>query len=113
MQDDFKLRSGWTKYLLRRAFEADLPSEVAWRRDKKGFTNPQSEWIRSELKSEILSRFMGDATVYRLGLVQKDDFLSLYNSVLSGRIGAEDRLVFRVLSLEVFLNVYSSFIAQP
>jgi asparagine synthase (glutamine-hydrolysing) len=113
VRDDFKLRAGWTKYLLRRAFEADLPPEIAWRRDKKGFTNPQSEWIRAELKSEILSRFNGDAVVYRLGLVQKEEFLSCYQKVLSNGPGGDDRLVFRVLSLEVFLNVFSRFLALP
>ncbi len=29
-----KTRRGWTKYILRRAMEPYLPSEVVWRRDK-------------------------------------------------------------------------------
>ena len=27
-----------------------LPADITWRRDKQGFINPQSEWIKNELK---------------------------------------------------------------
>jgi asparagine synthase (glutamine-hydrolysing) len=45
-----KLFKGWTKYSLRKAFAKWLPPEIAWRKDKQGFTMPQEEWLRGDLK---------------------------------------------------------------
>lgn len=36
----FRLRDGWTKWSLRKAFADDLPGAVAWRRNKVGFGVP-------------------------------------------------------------------------
>lgn len=106
----YKLSNGWTKYALRKAFSADLPESIAWRRDKKGFSNPQSEWIRSTLKSEIESRFSGDAHIYRLGLIDRGVLLDAYSKVLAGDRWADDLAVFRALSTELFLQAYSGSI---
>jgi asparagine synthase (glutamine-hydrolysing) len=46
----FKIREGWTKYVLRRAMEQVLPSEVTWRKDKMGFAAPERTWIGSATK---------------------------------------------------------------
>jgi asparagine synthase (glutamine-hydrolysing) len=42
----YKIRHGWTKWLLRLAVEDLLPPEIVWRRDKLGFATPPwaSRW---------------------------------------------------------------------
>ena len=45
--DEYKLRGGWTKYCLREAMRPFLPPQIAWRKDKKGFSNPQGEWLQA------------------------------------------------------------------
>jgi asparagine synthase (glutamine-hydrolysing) len=42
---------GYSKYILRKSAESFLPPEVVWRKDKKGFITPQSEWQDSSLKA--------------------------------------------------------------
>lgn len=42
--DDFKIREGWQKYIVRKAMH-DLPEKIRFRKDKKGFTTPHDEWI--------------------------------------------------------------------
>jgi asparagine synthase (glutamine-hydrolysing) len=37
----YKIRHGWTKWLLRLAVRDLLPPEIVWRRDKLGFATPQ------------------------------------------------------------------------
>ncbi len=46
LPDDVKRRAGWSKYGLRRALDGLLPSNVVWRRDKKGFPTPLGNWLR-------------------------------------------------------------------
>lgn len=42
---NFKIRKGWTKWLLREAMKDKLPPEITWRKDKTGFEPPQQEWL--------------------------------------------------------------------
>ena len=50
---NLKLRSMDTKYLLKKTFWDDFPSEVQ-NRDKQGFSIPIKNWIRNELKCMML-----------------------------------------------------------
>ena len=39
-----KYKDGFSKYILRKTFENDVPPEIIWNRNKQGFPVPQSEW---------------------------------------------------------------------
>ncbi len=45
LPDDLKIRDGWQKWLLRMAIN-ELPEEIKFRKDKKGYTTPQIEWMK-------------------------------------------------------------------
>lgn len=42
----FKIRNGWTKWLLRETMKNSLPPEIAWRKEKVGFEPPQQKWMQ-------------------------------------------------------------------
>ncbi len=44
----FKIRKGWTKYLLRDAMSNILPEEITWRVDKIGYEPPQKKWLQAQ-----------------------------------------------------------------
>jgi asparagine synthase (glutamine-hydrolysing) len=48
LPSEFKIHNGWTKYLMREAFQDILPEEIAWRKDKIGFEPPQKSWMDSK-----------------------------------------------------------------
>ncbi len=50
---NFKIRNGWTKWLLRKSMENVLQNEITWRRDKVGFEPPQKQWM-SDVKIQEL-----------------------------------------------------------
>jgi asparagine synthase (glutamine-hydrolysing) len=52
LPSDFKIRDGWTKWLLRVSMEGALPQETVWRRDKTGFESPQQEWMQNPALQE-------------------------------------------------------------
>jgi asparagine synthase (glutamine-hydrolysing) len=54
--DEFKIRAGRTKAVLRSAVDPLLPAVVAQRRDKLGFTTGEFVWQGGVLKSEYLTR---------------------------------------------------------
>jgi asparagine synthase (glutamine-hydrolysing) len=39
------IKNGWSKFLVRKALDGDLPERISWRRDKKGFSVPESKWL--------------------------------------------------------------------
>jgi asparagine synthase (glutamine-hydrolysing) len=62
LNNSFKIRKGWTKYILRKAVEDVLSSEITWRRNKFGFEAPSRIWLkdtdffrRQISKSKIIS----------------------------------------------------------
>jgi len=51
----FKIRQGWTKWLLRKAMENEMPAEIVWRKDKIGYEPPQREWMQEAGMQEAIS----------------------------------------------------------
>ena len=45
LPDSFKIRGGWTKWIMRRSFETILPEQITWRKDKIGYEPPQEQWM--------------------------------------------------------------------
>jgi asparagine synthase (glutamine-hydrolysing) len=50
----FKIREGWTKWLLRRSMEDVLPPAITWRKDKTGFEPPQKNWMHDARLQEYI-----------------------------------------------------------
>jgi len=50
----FKIREGWTKWLLRRSMEDILPPAIVWRRDKTGYEPPQRLWMEDPMLQEYI-----------------------------------------------------------
>ena len=54
LPSQFKIHGGWTKWILRKAFETKLPSETVWRKDKVGFEPPQKSWMEHALVKDYI-----------------------------------------------------------
>lgn len=50
----FKIRKGWTKWLLRETMKEKLPASIAWRKDKVGFEPPQQQWMQEPRLQEAV-----------------------------------------------------------
>ena len=50
----FKIREGWTKWLLRQSMKEQLPAEIVWRKDKIGFEPPQKKWMQNAELQEMI-----------------------------------------------------------
>ena len=50
----FKIRKGWTKWLLRQSMSEKLPSEIVWRKNKIGFEPPQKEWMQDKRVQDMI-----------------------------------------------------------
>lgn len=88
---NYKLNDGWTKYILRKAIENELPKEISWRKNKYGFEAPENLWLAdknyfySEIKkSAILSPYL------------KNDISNLNN-----------RTLWRLFNISIWEKIYN------
>ena len=54
----FKMKNGWTKFILRKVADKILPENIVWRKNKFGFEAPTKSWLESikvEIKESIES----------------------------------------------------------
>lgn len=78
---DFKIKHGWSKYVLRKSAETILPAEIVWRKRKIGFEAPRkwfddrgeilrvirsSEFLRGFLDTTAIPDAVDDSTFWRL-----------------------------------------------
>lgn len=56
MKPEYKIKDGWTKYILRKALKGILPDSVVWRKNKLGFNAPEKTWLthhEAKMKEQI------------------------------------------------------------
>jgi asparagine synthase (glutamine-hydrolysing) len=51
---DYKIRDGFTKWILRKSMEQKLPGEIVWRKGKVGFEPPQKDWMQDKHVQEMI-----------------------------------------------------------
>ena len=54
LPSNFKIRKGWTKWLLRESMAKSLPAEIAWRQEKVGFEPPQKSWMENKQVQDFI-----------------------------------------------------------
>jgi asparagine synthase (glutamine-hydrolysing) len=77
VNNEFKIKGGWTKYLLRRGIEKNLPASIVWRKNKLGFNAPEKTWLdqmNEEMVAEIQNSvaLSGFIDMSRLDLTKLD-----------------------------------------
>jgi asparagine synthase (glutamine-hydrolysing) len=78
-----KINKGWTKFILRKTM-TDLPHEIRYRRDKKGFTIPEESFLRNQLNTSIMS-MEKYSILHEWGLINKNNFINYYKDFLNGK----------------------------
>lgn len=103
---DKKMRNGWSKYILRKSF-AELPPDIRWRRDKKGFVLPEENWLRTDFKEDIFNMFKSNNNLLtKMNLIDPDKFLSYYQKYLSGDRGIHTTDISRIYIAEKWLQKF-------
>lgn len=107
---ELKISNGWTKSVMRTAFESSLPRKIIWRRDKQGFSNPQETWLRGPLRAQLDNLFHSDAAMYQHDLIDRAALLKLWERFLSGDHSVAHRQIFAAWALETWLGRFSAYI---
>lgn len=82
LPDDYKIKNGVTKKILREAMKGILPEAIRMRMDKMGFVTPEEYWIRS--KPEIFRKEIEIAIDASGGILTKD-CLSRFDDIIADK----------------------------
>jgi asparagine synthase (glutamine-hydrolysing) len=112
---EWKLRDGWTKWVFRKAMQSFLPASIIWRKDKQGFTIPQAEWLKNELRDKIEDIIGGEMLSADLGLIDRQAVQRRYQAYCKqppnrGLISFKD--VFNPIALEIWLRRFESSVCR-
>jgi asparagine synthase (glutamine-hydrolysing) len=97
-----KLRGRDTKYILKKALSAKIPSEIR-NRKKAGFPVPYASWLRNELKDLVWDVLMDSKTIGR-GYFKRDAIESLLKANSNGSDHSKE--IFSLLSLELWQRAF-------
>ncbi len=102
LPSSLKIKNGWTKYILRRAIN-ELPKEIAWRRDKQGFINPEKKWLKHDFQNKIIDLFK-ESKLDEAGIIDKNKLLEVYRNFLRGDIKTWYADITRFLIAELWIR---------
>lgn len=86
IEDGFKIRNGYTKYILREVMQSIMPEPVRMRVDKKGFSVPENQWFCTEKFQTFIMNILQSDSFRKRGFIKPDKAISLYKKHLKGEV---------------------------
>ena len=103
LPDDFKIRNGLTKAVLREGMKDIVPQAILDRRDKMGFVTPEVVWVK-EAGSAQFRKALADAIEASQGLLT-DQAATALDDAIAGRSDYNSTL-WRMISLGVWMRKF-------
>jgi asparagine synthase (glutamine-hydrolysing) len=110
---EYKIRDGWTKWVLRKAVEPILPANVAWRRSKMGYPTPAARWIKSGRDKEAARELLFSQSFLDREIISKNSVGYYWRQHQNGDA---DRswLLYRYATVELWYRQYiDAFAPNP
>jgi len=103
LPDDYRIRGGQGKHILKKAMEGMLPQDIIYR-EKRGFPLPLREWLQGDLYEPTRDILLSHRFLDR-GIVRRD---YVERILASHRAGREDhsRRIFSFLTLETWMRTF-------
>lgn len=97
----YKIKKGWSKYILRKLMETKISDKIVWRKYKMGFLTPQREW-KNELNEELMTEIKGMTFPE---LLDKNAFLRFCETDLKSNVHLSE--FWRMYSLLKWIAVFN------
>jgi asparagine synthase (glutamine-hydrolysing) len=101
------IHNGWSKFSLRKALDGALPQGISWRRDKKGFSVPESQWLM-ETSSFWTAQIAAKAHLDESQLINKEELCKALPRIFSNAaFASEQNFVFRYVSYLIWIEQFN------
>lgn len=99
-----KIRNGQTKWIMREALKGVLPEKIRTRQDKIGFATPEENWLRKDLKNELITCFSSKSFGER-GYFDQREVKRLHELFLNNKF-QDSQLFWRLYCLEIWFQTF-------
>lgn len=103
LPNEYKIKDGQGKYLLKKTMENLLPNSIIYRK-KMGFPVPVNQWFGKELNDKARDILLSKKSIQR-GYINPDYLTKILGQQLKGK-GNHGRRIFSLLNLELWHNMY-------
>lgn len=105
LDDNVKVKNGYTKAILRDSMKGIMPDIVRLRVDKKGFTIPQEEWFRTEKFQKLVMDILTSESFKSRGYIIPEEAIKLYKKHLSGEVNVS-KDIWKWVNLELWFRYF-------
>lgn len=105
LDDNVKVRNGYTKAILRDSMIGIMPDNVRLRVDKKGFTIPQDEWFRTEKFQKFIMGILTSDSFKSRGYIIPEEAIKLYKRHLTGEVNVS-KDIWKWVNLELWFRYF-------
>jgi asparagine synthase (glutamine-hydrolysing) len=112
LRDNYKILFGYTKYILRKAFEKKLPRKILFQKYKEGFQVGEDSFLinnQSLIRNNILNK---KSLIFKYKIIDIK-FLEYFDKYISSnltRFFYDPNFVFKVISFEIWINQFQKFL---
>ncbi|MFC4872906.1 asparagine synthase (glutamine-hydrolyzing) [Negadavirga shengliensis] len=103
--NDWAIREGITKFILREAMAGILPEKIRMRNDKMGFGTPQDEWFREPKWQQLVKEILTSASFRNRNIIDPQIAINKYEEHLSGKINIAKE-IWKWVHLELWFRIF-------
>jgi len=93
---EYKIKDGWTKYILRKVIDKYLPKNIVWRKNKLGFNAPENIWLK-EINNEMIAEIKNSKIL---------DSLTCLDKLIIQFDTMDNRLKWRLYNIAIWERIY-------
>lgn len=108
LPEEYIIRAGMTKAIVRDALKGVVPPEILQRRDKIGFATPESAWLRNEKIKNILLNWFIETSPRCLEYIDLPKASSQIECHLDGKT-VNERELWKLIFLEAWFKVFFTY----
>jgi asparagine synthase (glutamine-hydrolysing) len=98
------------KKIVQEAFREELPDEL-FNRPKRGFEVPLLQWFRTDLKGDILNKYLDQAAIKEAGIFNENAIESIKKRLFSNDPGDVHAQIWALIVFQNWLEKYRSYIS--
>jgi asparagine synthase (glutamine-hydrolysing) len=99
----YKIRLGWSKYLLREATRGLLPEEIRMRKDKIGFATPEHLWLK-----DLSADFKHHITDHASSFIDTRKLIRDWDTLVAEQPSEGITTLWRFINFSAWMKVYSA-----
>lgn len=105
LDDNAKIKNGFTKSILREALIGILPEPIRMRRDKKGFDTPEDDWFRTPQFIKLVKEILLSDSFRKREIISSEKAMVLYQKHCNRELNIS-KDIWKWINLELWFRKY-------